>query len=454
MKKLLRKKHFKWQWLTCCALACCFSSCSDDDETNSNTYDPNQPVVLTDFYPKEGKLSTQVILQGTNFGTDAKNVKVFFNDKSAAVISAKSDKILVLAPRRASTVEDPMCTITVQVGEQSEQYVEQFDYEIQTNVTTIVGGRPVSDANPSGTVDLAEAQFKDDLERTMYVDASKNIFFVAGNSIYMANEEAGQLRCIVDNESLFLTNHVLAYDPNDDRVYHFSANSGYHEIKYFDQLNDYEYMSQGNIKWNNSNFNSAGEWGDWGLKQNFTMGPDGWFYCRAAAGNLLRVNPRTNEGDNMTAGGLEVGTRDGSTKGLVFDPQNPNVFYFSNDSKHCIYRYDLTTGEYSVWAGQEGQAGYLDGPISEARMNQPQQMCVDSEGNIIFCDRYNQCIRKITMSTGYVSTIAGIPQESGYVNGTSEEAKFYEPVGICIDSEDVMYIGDTKNRAIRRLAIE
>lgn len=47
--------------------------------------------------------------------------------------------------------------------------------------------------------------------------------------------------------------------------------------------------------------------------------------------------------------------------------------------------------------------------------NKPGQMCVDSEGNIILTDTENHCIRKITMSTGYVSTLAGKPQNSGYV---------------------------------------
>ncbi len=29
-----------------------------------------------------------------------------------------------------------------------------------------------------------------------------------------------------------------------------------------------------------------------------------------------------------------------------------------------------------------------------------------------------------------------------------------KPLGICIDNDDVMYIGDSENRAIRRLAVE
>ncbi|MCE9348200.1 hypothetical protein K0H30_12615, partial [Bacteroides thetaiotaomicron] len=127
---------------------------------------------------------------------------------------------------------------------------------------------------------------------------------------------------------------------------------------------------------------------------------------------------------------------------------------FSNNDKHCIYKYDLRTKECACWAGQEGKSGYLDGPIGQAMFNKPGQMCVDSEGNIILTDTENHCIRKITMSTGYVSTLAGKPQNSGYVNGSAEDAQFKKPLGICIDNDDVMYIGDSENRAIRRLAVE
>ena len=102
-------------------------------------------------------------------------------------------------------------------------------------------------------------------------------------------------------------------------------------------------------------------------------------------GNLVRIDVENARGENLTNGDL-VGTKDGSAYGLVFDPQDENVFYFSNNDKHCIYKYDLRTKECACWAGQEGKSGYLDGPIGQAMFNKPGQMCVDSEGNIILTD--------------------------------------------------------------------
>lgn len=114
----------------------------------------------------------------------------------------------------------------------------------------------------------------------------------------------------------------------------------------------------------------------------------------------------------------------------------------------------FSTGECTLLAGKENTGGYMDGPLANARFNSPQQICMDSEGNLFVADKNNHCIRKITMETGYVSTVAGIPQKSGYQNGTSDVALLNKPVGLVIDSEDIMYIGDSENAAIRRLAIE
>lgn len=458
MRNLLQK-CFKWQWLVCLAVGCCFSSCKDDEESTSG-YDPNKLVELADFYPTTGRLSTQVILNGSNFGNNTENVKVFFNDKEAAIISVKDNKMLVLAPRRASIVENPKCIIKVQVGDQIKQYDKLFDYYIQTNVTTLVGGSTSSKTNPVKTVPLSEAQFMANLERSICVDANKNIYFLVDNdgkyAAYMLNEEADQLKCLAEDLSATMNSPVLGYDPQSGSVYQFYSQKGSMEYKYFNPQKDYELTDVGKIKMDKdvSDYNTPAWFGVWFMKWVFTMGPDNMLYSRFTGGAVVRYNLKTGQGENLTLENQAVGTKDGNTYGLVFDPKDSNIFYFSNNDKHCIYKYNLLTREYSVWAGQEGQSGYLDGPITEARFNKPGQMCVDSEGNIIFCDTENHCIRKITMSTGYVSTIAGIPQKSGWIDGTSENAMFKKPIGLCIDADDVMYVGDSENRAIRRVAVE
>lgn len=455
MRNLLQE-CFKWQWLVCLAVSCCFSSCKDDEKSISG-YDPNKPIVLTDFYPNEGKLATQVILNGSNFGKNKEKVKVFFNDKQAAVVSVTDSRMLVLAPKRASTIDEPACTIKVLVEDQTGQYNETFDYRIQTNVTTLAGGTTSASVNPKGTVPLAVAQFRSNIDKTIFVDANKNVFFLVDNdgkcAAYMLNEEADMVKCLKEDLNTLFDSPILAYNANENKVYHLHGNLTNHEMAYFDPGSDYGYTANGKFAFDNQNFNEVGGFGVWAAKANFTMGPDGKLYSRMLSGNLIREDTRTGMGENLTNGD-QIGTKDGNSYGLVFDPADDNIFYFSNNDKHCIYKYDLRTRNWECWAGQEGKSGYLDGPIGQAMFNKPGQMCVDSEGNIILTDTENHCIRKITMSTGYVSTLAGTPQKWGYTNGTADKAQFRKPLGICIDADDVMYIGDSENRAIRRLAVE
>ena len=72
-------------------LLLCASSCKDEKETSYAPYDPNQPITLTDFYPTSGGVATKLILNGSNFGNDADKVKVFVNEKEAAVIEKLCD---------------------------------------------------------------------------------------------------------------------------------------------------------------------------------------------------------------------------------------------------------------------------------------------------------------------------------------------------------------------------
>ena len=450
MRNLLRN-CFKWQWLVCLTVALCISSCKDDSDGVVLEYDPNQPVVLTDFYPKIGPISTQVILNGQNFGNKKDNVKVFFNEKEAAVLSVKGNKMLVLAPK----LPGEECVIKVQVGDQSGQFKDIFDYIIQTNISTIVGGDKNATGNPSGTISLAEAQFKDKPEQSIYVDANKNVYATFGGAtsfLYVINEEADKIRLVKEIGDM-LCSAILGYDIRENVIYRFHTNTGHNDYSYFNPNNDYAEVKMGNVLWDDSKVGPDGM-GSWGARKCLSMCPtDGKFYFRSNGGYLARFDPLTGDGENLTHG-REIGTKDGSTNAIVFDKNNPNIFYFPVDSKHCIFRYDLSTDECTLFAGLEGQKGYLDGPKEEAKFNQPCQMCIDSEGNLYVADRENHCIRKITLKTGYVSTVAGLPQKAGYVNGTNEVAQFNKPIGLTIDSDDVLYVGDSENHAIRRVAVE
>ena len=81
------------------------------------------------------------------------------------------------------------------------------------------------------------------------------------------------------------------------------------------------------------------------------------------------------------------------------------------------------TGQVTTLAGQPGQWGYADGPADQALFFHPRSVAVDGPGNVYVVDSYNEVVRKLTPQ-GRVSTLAGIPQDSGYQDGTGPDATF------------------------------
>lgn len=438
------------------------TSCSDDDNGGSKVFDPSQPVVVESFAPTTGPLATQVILSGKNFGTNRDSIHVYFNQKEAPVINSTGDKMLVMAPK----LPGDSCVITVRVGNQTATAPGTFDYIIQTNVSTIVGGDKNATSYPTGTTNLAEVQFNHELGRPIFIDSEKNIYFLmqvddSTNpwSIYVINEASGKLRLLKSGLTSFLNSNILAYNSLTDRVYRFYTNIGSNEYFYFDKDNDFAEVQEGIIDFENGDVMNPGGFASWVARQYYAMNPvDGMFYTRIYGGWLARFDPKTGEGANITPerySSVGFGSKSGDTWGMVFDPFEPNVMYFSNTGRNCIYKFDLNTGYLSVYAGSStGDSGYMDGERTLALFNSPEQIVIDGDHNMYISDCNNHCIRKIVMSTGYVSTVAGVPGVSGYVNGTGDVAEFDNPVGLAVDQDGILYVGDRDNRAIRRVAIE
>ena len=95
--KMKNKKLQTLRLMGCLAgLVFMMFSCGSDSEV-ANTFDPSKPIVCESFYPSGGPISTQVILKGSNFGSDKNAVRVFFNEKEAPVINVNEDHILVPA---------------------------------------------------------------------------------------------------------------------------------------------------------------------------------------------------------------------------------------------------------------------------------------------------------------------------------------------------------------------
>jgi sugar lactone lactonase YvrE len=105
-------------------------------------------------------------------------------------------------------------------------------------------------------------------------------------------------------------------------------------------------------------------------------------------------------------------------------------------------------GAPSLLAGIPGVAGSTDGPGTSATFNTPTGVAVDSAGNVYVADTGNSTIRMISPS-GTVTTLAGTAGTLGSTDGTGPAALFFNPFGVSVDSNGIVYVADTNNSTIR-----
>nr|CAG4717464.1 unnamed protein product [Naegleria fowleri] len=136
----------------------------------------------------------------------------------------------------------------------------------------------------------------------------------------------------------------------------------------------------------------------------------------------------------------------------VFVSEHTNDVYIADTGNHRIRKISATTGIVTTIAGT-GVAGYNGDNIlaTSAMMNSPNSLYVTSSGEVFFADTNNHRIRKI-FTNGTIVTIAGNGM-AGFSDGTNSlaiQAQLDTPMGIYVseNSGDV-FICDTNNHRIR-----
>lgn len=419
-------------------------SCSDDEVVKSE-YDPNKPIELTDFYPTEGGVATKLVLNGSNFGTDASKIQVLVNERPAAVVSSVGDMIYAICPRKpgegdANSIIN--CKVAVVIDGNRVEYPETFKYQIRTVVTTVCGMKDAPDEPITGNL----AQTSMPPVTYLAVDNNNNIFaslrnrndYYGNNKVMMVNEDEDFSKILIPdtgaplNQPCMLDDGKTVYIPTDNGLEYWTMSSD----------NMWSPIKQ-SLKPN------TGQTLTFDYKHSFAMCQhDGYMYVRPKNGILYRFDPEsglTSQVDN--------GLMSGSDVYMTFSTKNPTKLYMAYTNNHCIYSYDIITGKHELIAGISSKSGYIDGNGASAMFNEPRQLILDENDDMYIADTNNHCIRKVT-ADGKVSTVIGIPGEAGYQDGSPDEALFNRPFGVCINKDGIIYVGDFENQCIRRLAIE
>ena len=113
----------------------------------------------------------------------------------------------------------------------------------------------------------------------------------------------------------------------------------------------------------------------------------------------------------------------------------------------------MITGIITTVAGT-GDRGYGgdEGQALSAKLNGPRAASLDTSGNIFIADTRNHRIRKVTVSTGIITTVAGNGVQSFEGdNAAATSSSLNYPMDVAVDTSGNIFIADNLNSRIRKV---
>jgi DNA-binding beta-propeller fold protein YncE len=124
---------------------------------------------------------------------------------------------------------------------------------------------------------------------------------------------------------------------------------------------------------------------------------------------------------------------------------------FVTDAGSATIRYVTTAGVVTTYAGKAQYAGDANGTGSAARFTYPTGLSIDGSGNLFVADTYSNTIRGISAGA-VVGTKAGVAGLSGFYDGVATNAFLNLPRGVAYYGTDgSVFVADTANHTIRRI---
>ncbi len=142
-----------------------------------------------------------------------------------------------------------------------------------------------------------------------------------------------------------------------------------------------------------------------------------------------------------------------NAEGVAVGPDGS--LYIADTDNHVIRRISPLTGVITTVAGSGSPGWSGDGlAATAARLQFPQDIAVAANGDLYIADTGNHSIRKVAAATGVITTIAGIgsPGSSGN-GGAATLARLSSPRGIVLGTNGDYFLADRGNSMIRKVTV-
>jgi uncharacterized protein (TIGR03437 family) len=334
----------------------------------------------------------------------------------------------------------------------------------QYTIATVAGG--ANPATPATATGISIGQ-----PRRTTTDSKGNIYFSSGNSVFKLSGStlslvAGNSRAGFSGDGGPATNgqlnspqgiavdtagNIFIADANNNRVRVVTPNGIINTVAGNGLVGAPLAFGDGGLA-NQANLHLPG---------GVAVDSSGNLYIADTGDNLIRkVNTAgiisTIAGDSLPG---YKGDGAAATSAEVHGPQDVAVdssgnVYIADTGNAYIRKITVKDGNINFIAGN-GTVGYSGdgGAATSAGLIEPYSIAVDSSGNVYFAEPESGRIREITVSNGNISTVVGTGV-LGFAGdgGPGNKAQVHQASGVAADSSGNLYIADSLNTRIRKLA--